>query len=246
MAATQLAPAREVLFQLLGLEQDYQDPGVGEFGLENSVMAIGETFLEIVAPVQADTAAGRTLSRMNADACGYMALFQVDNFATCAAHLEAAHMRQVWSVERPEVSACHIHPKDIGGAIVSFDEMRPAEEWVWAGPNWRAQQASQVSRILGCELGSPDPASLAQRWSLALDLPLTMNDKDQLCIRMSDGTFVAFTDNPAYTAIQRMIFATPQPEQVYAHAAELGLSDSGRPMLGQLSLSFVTDASGNL
>ena len=35
--AENLMQVREELFQLLGLSEDYADPGVGEFGLENSV-----------------------------------------------------------------------------------------------------------------------------------------------------------------------------------------------------------------
>ena len=62
LAAAELEPARSTLFELLGIHKDYADPGVGEFGLINSVMAIGDTFLEIVAPSEANTAAGRLVA----------------------------------------------------------------------------------------------------------------------------------------------------------------------------------------
>ena len=61
--AENLMQVREELFQLLGLSEDYADPGVGEFGLENSVMTIGDTFLEVVSPTQTGTTAGRLLER---------------------------------------------------------------------------------------------------------------------------------------------------------------------------------------
>ncbi len=174
VAATTLEPYRSELFEVLGLSTDFKDPGVGEFGLENSVMAIGDTFFEIVAPVDEDTAAGRTLARRNSSLCGYMALFQVDDFDPFQQKLVSAGIRQVWNVERPEVSACHVHPKDIGGAIVSFDEMRPVEEWVWGGPDWRANKAQYANLIRGCVLNSPQPQDLAKRWSDILEVPLSI------------------------------------------------------------------------
>ena len=175
VAATALEPFRSQVFSALGLDADFRDPGVGEFGLENSVMAIGDTFFEIVAPVTDNTAAGRSLARRNASLCGYMALFQVDDFDQFQKKLEQDGIRRVWNVERPEVSACHVHPKDIGGAIVSFDEMRPAEEWVWGGPDWRHNQARHAALIRGCVLTSPHPHELARRWADILGVPLSVD-----------------------------------------------------------------------
>ena len=58
----------------LGLDEPFRDPGVGVFGLENAVFAVGDTFLEVVAPVQPDTTAGRYLQRRGGDS-GYMAIY---------------------------------------------------------------------------------------------------------------------------------------------------------------------------
>ena len=80
IAACSLARPREALMRVFGVADDFKDPGVGEFGLENSVMALGDTFFEIVAPVEDNSAAGRMLARRGAQQCGYMALFQVDDF----------------------------------------------------------------------------------------------------------------------------------------------------------------------
>ncbi|NKC01095.1 MAG: hypothetical protein GKR90_21730 [Pseudomonadales bacterium] len=190
LAAEELAPIRDQLFQRLGLEADFADPGVGEFGLENSVMAIGDTFLEVVAPTQENTAAGRTLARRGLPVCGYMALFQVDNFAEFDATLEQKKCRRVWQIDREEVSACHVHPKDMRGAIVSFDEMRPAAEWVWGGPDWRGQEAKSATRILGCTVGSPEVKAIAARWSEILDVPLDHRQR----MTFTDGTFVDFVE----------------------------------------------------
>src|SRR5216684_2508390 len=58
----------------------FHDPGVGRFGLTNAVFAAGDTFVEVVAPAQPDTTAGRYLERRGGDG-GYMAIFQVPDVA---------------------------------------------------------------------------------------------------------------------------------------------------------------------
>src|SRR5215472_1909003 len=64
------------LSQAFGWAQPYHDPGVGRFGLTNAVFAVGDTFVEVVAPVQPSTAAGRYLGSRGGNS-GYMAIFQM-------------------------------------------------------------------------------------------------------------------------------------------------------------------------
>ena len=66
-----LQPVVEDLTTILGINVCYIDPDVAEFGLENSLMPIGRNFLEVVAPIKANTAAGRYLARRKGDG-GYM------------------------------------------------------------------------------------------------------------------------------------------------------------------------------
>lgn len=243
LAAQHLEPARSQLFELLGVSADFADPGVGEFGLVNSVMAIGNSFLEIVAPDQPDTAAGRLLARRG-DTCGYMVLMQVEDFAEFDAHLDAHHVRKVWQVNRRDVSACHVHPKDIGGAIVSFDEMRPREDWVWGGPNWTEQRAQHATRILGCTLCSPNHEGLAVRWSEVMDTPLIAAGSNR-CMEFADGTFIEFIAGDDYEGICSITFGAEDAQALYHRAADMGLSsapDGQQVALGGLALHFKNDA----
>ncbi|MEX0941986.1 MAG: VOC family protein [Pseudomonadales bacterium] len=168
LVANELAPIRARLFALLGLKADHVDPGVGEFGLHNSVMAIGDTFLEIVAPTQEGTSAGRLLERRGGDG-GYMVLVQVDDIERYRQLTESLSIRKVWSIDRDDVRAFHVHPRDMGAAIVSFDQMIPEESWVWAGADWQDRRARHVSSISAVDIQGKDPESLARRWSKALD-----------------------------------------------------------------------------
>jgi hypothetical protein len=53
-----------------------------------------------------------------------------------------AAVRTVWEKELPDIRAMHLHPKDIGGAIVSIDQPVPAPSWRWGGP-WRRQDGAR-------------------------------------------------------------------------------------------------------
>ena len=63
LVAAHLAPVAQDLTAILGIQRCYTDPGVGKFGLENVLMPVGRNFLEVVAPVEPDTAAARYLQR---------------------------------------------------------------------------------------------------------------------------------------------------------------------------------------
>ena len=78
LVATDLATVRGQLFELLGLDDAFVDEGVGQFGLQNIVCTIGNSFLEVVSPVTDDTTAGRLLQRRGGDG-GYMVILQVDD-----------------------------------------------------------------------------------------------------------------------------------------------------------------------
>ncbi len=173
LAARELGPVREDFFAVLGLNADYRDPGVGEFGLENSVMAMGDTFLEVVAPVEENTTAGRLLARRGDG--GYMVIVQVDDLAERRAKVYSLGVRVVWETKGEKAAAFHMHPKDVGGAILSFDQMWPPESWQWAGPNWDQRPAANVSAIVAVDIQSPDPAAMASRWSEVFGRPVSGN-----------------------------------------------------------------------
>jgi hypothetical protein len=171
LVARQLAPAVGDLCAILGIEVGYRDPGVKLFGLENSVMPVGDTFLEVVSPIEHDTAAGRFLDRRRGDG-GYMVIVQSNDLAPHRRRLEALGVRIVWETTLADIETIHLHPRDVGGAILSLDVARPPESWRWAGPDWKSRVRTDVTTaITGVELQAGDPAALASRWSQVLDRP---------------------------------------------------------------------------
>lgn len=63
LVARELDPVINDLTDVLGINACFIDPGVGAFGLENTLMCVGRNFLEVVAPVKEGTAGGRYLDR---------------------------------------------------------------------------------------------------------------------------------------------------------------------------------------
>ena len=130
-----LAASSRRLADLLALDPPFRDPGVAEFGIDNAVFAFGDQFVELISPVRAGTAAGRHLERRGEG--GYMLILQTDDFARERARFETLGVRTVWEKSLDDIRAVHLHPKDIGGAIVSVDQPQPATAWRWGGPAWR-------------------------------------------------------------------------------------------------------------
>jgi hypothetical protein len=169
LVARELDPVVADLRAVLGLGEPYADPGVGVFGLRNAVFPIGDTFLEVVSPVEEGTTAGRLLERRGGDG-GYMAIFQTEDLAQHRSRLTKLGVRIVWETTLDDAATLHLHPKDVGGAIVSLDAMVPPESWRWAGPDWKSRVRTEVvSEIVGVELQSGDPAKLGARWAEVLD-----------------------------------------------------------------------------
>lgn len=155
------------LSQRLGLTVCFRDPGVGVFGLHNALMAIGDQFLEVVCPVADGTTAGRLLDKRGGDG-GYMALYEVDDLDARESALQHEGVRIVWSGDLPTIRGRHLHPADVGGAIVSIDQPVPNGAWHWGGPDWVAHaDTSVVTGIAGVVIGANDPAAMRARWRAA-------------------------------------------------------------------------------
>ena len=166
-AATDLDAAVASFERELGLTVAYRDPLVAEFGLRNALMVLGDQFIEVVSPTRENTAAGRHIARHGDSA--YMLILQTDDLDRDRARLTQLGVRLVWEHAYPDIRTVHLHPKDIGAAIVSIDQAQPPESWRWAGPDW--QKHSKPGQIVHCSIGAVDPPALQKRWSEVLGVP---------------------------------------------------------------------------
>ena len=169
LVARELDPVVERLCDVLGVEVCFHDPGVAEFGLKNALMPIGDdAFLEVVAPKEPDTAAERYLERRKGDG-GYMALFQTENLDEERKRMADLGVRIVWQADLGDAAGMHLHPRDIGGAIVSLDVMKPVDSWRWGGPKWQQHiRTETITALAGVEVQADNPQAVAKRWAEVL------------------------------------------------------------------------------
>lgn len=185
LIADDLDPVVAELQAKLGLEICFHDPGVAEFGLRNALLLVGDQFLEVLAPIADDTAVGRLLTKRGGPG-GYMVIHEVDDLDRRVEHLTRRGVRIVWAGDFPGIRGRHLHPRDVGGAIVSIDEPDPPGSWRWGGPDWQgmtaAGPAGAVDAISSVTIAAVDPDDLAARWS-----DLGIDESVQFVQRSSSG-----------------------------------------------------------
>jgi Glyoxalase-like domain len=223
-AAHDLKASRELLAEVFQMAEPFRDPGVAEFGIDNAVFTFGDQFIEIISPNQAKTACGRHLERYGDS--GYMLLLQTDHLAREQARFSALGVRSIWSAEFEDIVAMHLHPKDVGAAIVSVDEPRPASSWRWGGPQWRGDQVlpqTDQQRIRGITLGARDPQALATRWADVFGRPVPRFQEDSWRVALSEGFADFMPSNKDSDGVAGFTLSVADPAGVKARAAAAGL-----------------------
>jgi predicted enzyme related to lactoylglutathione lyase len=202
LAAAEIEPIERALTEALGLSEPFRDPGVGMFGLQNAVFALGDCFIEIVSPVQDDTAAGRYIERHGGD-CGYMVMFDLEDLDGARERAEAEGVRVVWQIDLPDISGTHLHPADMRGAIVSIDSSRPFGTWRWGGPQWTERTgAGAEGQLVGVTIAVADPAAVAARWAHVLGVPRTRDSHAVLALDRAEVRFTEQRDERAQGLVE--------------------------------------------
>lgn len=232
LLARDLDATAEHLRAVLGLEVGFRDPGVALFGLANTVFPVGDTFLEVVSPVRNDSAGARLLARRDGD-CGYMVIVQTDDLAAVRARMARESVRIVFehAHEAGHTATVHLHPRDVGGAILSLDVSNPPDAWDWAGPEWRRfVQTDVVTTLAGATLASDAPAGLAAHWGTLLDRPAAALGGGVFAIAL-DGATLRFV--PAHGAGEGLVgvdlaqASRAARERALATAKQRGLAVDG-------------------
>tara|TARA_B100001057_G_C22751364_1_gene911913 strand:+ start:621 stop:1331 length:711 start_codon:yes stop_codon:yes gene_type:complete len=191
-----LRGAEHEICDQLSLEVCYRDPGLSHFGLRHGLYAIGDQILEIVAPKQQGTTAGRFLERRGGEG-GYMVLLQTDELQQHKTRVENNGMRIVHDgkvdAHGASIRGIHLHPKDVGGAILSLDQAEPAESWLWAGNDWQYHSTNKVvTDIVAIDIQADEPESMAERWAQAIGRPandgtISLDDATIRFVSANDG-----------------------------------------------------------
>jgi len=248
LVAARLNDSVGPLCRLLGTPVAHVDPEVEKFGLENSLLAIGTQFLEVVAPIREGTAAARYLDRRGGDG-GYMVITQALSRAeqdNVRARAEAAGVRVAYESDRGHWRLMQLHPGDMRAAFleVEWDEVsNPVGHWEPAGGlDWQEAGASaDVFGIVGATLQSDDPDALAARWASVIGAPVEHHDGVPVVV-LADAVlrFVPDRDGrgPGLSGLQ---IAAVDPPAIEARALAMGLEVStGAVSVSGMQLTFVS------
>jgi len=194
LVARELKPVIDDLTTILGINTCYVDPGVGKFGLENTLMPVGTNFLEVVAPVEEGTAGGRYLDRRGGDG-GYMVITQIDTLDNQQAIRQRAldnGVRIAWERERDDWNLCQLHPRDMIASFFEIEwDVHEDFEGHWnpvGGFGWEDKVKQDITvGYLGVELQGPDPVELAQLWGKVAGLPV-QGQGAELSVRFNNAT----------------------------------------------------------
>lgn len=232
LVARELAPTVETFGEVFGLEVCYRDPGVGKYGLENALFPIGDGFLEVVAPTQDGTTAGRYLDRRGGDG-GYMVITQCADLAPRRARCETVGVRVANEIRHADYHELQLHPRDVGAAMLSFSRQEGGEAadgpWHPAASRGTSTRGPVAVRAMtGAELQGDDAEKLAQRWSDVMTLPLAHDPRGRPTIHLDDASlrFVTATDGRG-EGLAGLDLACADRPGVLARARARGLSVHG-------------------
>ena len=183
--------AKEIC-DVFDLKEAYNAPGLISFGLENVLIPLNDTFFEIVTPVQENTTAERFFEKTGGEG-GYMIIVDGEDFEHENERVENSEIRIIWNGDRQEegihARTIHLHPKQMGGAILSLDWMNPKESWKWAGPEWTSHISGPITGVDGVQIQSDNPEAMFQDWLEVLGNP--KSNKEMLKIFL-DHTWLEF------------------------------------------------------
>lgn len=176
IVARDLTPVVDDLCAVFGVQVCHRDPAVGQFGLCNALMPFGQQFVEVVAPAQAGTAAGRYLARRGGDG-GYMVILDSESLGRWRSHVAGIGVRVAAPLALGDYEGLQLHPRDTGGALLEINSTRGGASLhgpYWpAGPHWQAHvDTRRVRGLAAAVLQSAEPDRLARRWAEIVQRPL--------------------------------------------------------------------------
>ena len=180
LVAPHLEPVISDIAGIMGLGVCYRDGNVAKYGLENALLPVDTIVLEVVAPIQPGTAAGRFLDKTGGRG-GYMAIFCFDDPDQRGRHAREIGVRIANVIDHAPYHGVQLHPRDCRAAFIEFNHTEGSDDILGpyppAGPDWQKSIAKDVTQaLIGVEMQGPEPAGLAEHWGKIIGIPVS-NDK---------------------------------------------------------------------
>ena len=200
LVAPHLEPAITDIVGIMGLNVCYRDINVAKYGLENALLPVDTILLEVVAPIQPDTAAGRFLEKTGGRG-GYMAIFCCDDPDARGKHAHAMGVRTANVITHAPYHGVQLHPRDCRAAFIEFNHTDGSDDVLGAyppaGPDWQKSIRKDVTQMLtGVEMQSPDPLGLAEHWGKIIGVAVTKGADGNPELKLPNATF-RFAKGPA-------------------------------------------------
>jgi hypothetical protein len=177
LVAPQLEPVISDISSIMGLSVCYRDGNVAKYGLENALLPVDTILLEVVAPFQPGTAAGRFIDKTKGRG-GYMAIFCCDDPDERGRAANAMGVRTANVIDHPPYHGVQLHPRDCRAAFIEFNHTDGSDDVLGpyppAGPDWQKSIRKDVTQALvGVEMESPEPEQLARHWGQIIGVPVS-------------------------------------------------------------------------
>jgi hypothetical protein len=193
LVAPHLEPVIDDIAAIMGLDVCYRDGNVAKYGLVNALLPVDTILLEVVAPFQPGTAAGRFIDKTEGRG-GYMAIFCCDDPDERGRHAKAIGVRVANIIDHAPYHGVQLHPRDCRAAFIEFNHTDGSDDnlgpYPPAGPDWQKSIRKDVTQaLIGVEMQSPDPDELAQHWGRIIGILATKNAGGESELALPNCTF---------------------------------------------------------
>ena len=193
LVAPQLEPVIGDIAGIMGLDVCYRDGNVAKYGLENALLPVDTILLEVVAPFQPGTAAGRFIGKTSGRG-GYMAIFCCDDPDERGRHAKAMGVRVANVIDHAPYHGVQLHPRDCRAAFIEFNHTAGSDDILGpyppAGPDWQKSIRKDVTRALvGVEMESPEPEVLAEHWGKIIGIAASKNQSGEPELKLPNCSF---------------------------------------------------------
>jgi hypothetical protein len=193
LVAPQLEPVISDIAAIMGLSVCYRDGNVAKYGLENALLPVDTILLEVVAPFQPGTAAGRFLEKTGGRG-GYMAIFCCDDPDARGKHANAIGVRTANVITHAPYHGVQLHPRDCRAAFIEFNHTAGSDDILGAyppaGPDWQKSIRKDMTQaLIGVEMESPEPQRLAEHWGKIIGIPVSKNQNGEPELRLPNCSF---------------------------------------------------------
>lgn len=193
LVAPDIEPVVGDIADIMGLRVCYRDGNVAKYGLENALLPVDTILLEVVAPFQPGTAAGRFIEKTGGRG-GYMAIFCCDDPDERGGYAKRMGVRTANVIDHAPYHGVQLHPRDCRAAFIEFNHTTGSDNILGpyppAGPDWQKSIAKNVTQALtSVEMESPEPEVLAAHWGRIIGLPVSTGKAGDPELKLLNASF---------------------------------------------------------